>query len=110
MAAVVDQTPNKAETAANLFASAAVTLAKNGPDFASIRSKVRKYNFLFVFIIQLQLFYYFFNVLINNLFFFQMALVSPTEEQFDLLQQRLRQRLDEGRGETIFDVGVGDGK
>lgn len=39
----------------------------------------------------------------------QMAMVSPSEEQFDLLQKKLIQRLEEGRGETIFDVGVGDG-
>ncbi|XP_052129873.1 GTP-binding protein 1 isoform X2 [Frankliniella occidentalis] len=76
MSAVLDQTPNKAETAATLFASAAEISPKNAPDFTSIRSK--------------------------------MALVSPTEEQFDLLQKKLTQRLEEGRGETIFDIGVGE--
>ncbi|KAG8229346.1 hypothetical protein J437_LFUL007154 [Ladona fulva] len=35
------------------------------------------------------------------------ALVSPTEEQFDLLMRSIKERLDDGRGETIFDIGVG---
>jgi hypothetical protein len=42
-------------------------------------------------------------------FILQTALVSPNEKQFDLLQQRLRDRLQDGRGETIFDVGFGEG-
>ncbi len=51
------------------------------------------------------------SLLFNNKmkFNFQMALVSPTEEQFDLLQKKITQRLEEGRGETIFDIGVGEG-
>ncbi|RZF34361.1 hypothetical protein LSTR_LSTR008900 [Laodelphax striatellus] len=36
------------------------------------------------------------------------CLVSPSEEQYDLLQRRMKQRLEDGRGETIFDVGAGD--
>lgn len=43
-------------------------------------------------------------------FLLQTALVSPNEKQFDLLQQRLKERLEDGRGETIFDVGVGEGR
>jgi hypothetical protein len=43
-------------------------------------------------------------------FLLQTALVSPDEKQFDLLQQRLRDTLQDGRGETIFDVGVGEGR
>jgi hypothetical protein len=43
-------------------------------------------------------------------FLLQTALVSPNEKQFDLLQQRLGDRLQDGRGETIFDVGVGEGR
>lgn len=31
-------------------------------------------------------------------------LVAPTEEQFDLLLQRLKQQLGEGRGEVILEV------
>lgn len=42
--------------------------------------------------------------------FLQTALISPNEKQFDLLQRRLKERLEDGRGETIFDVGVGEGK
>jgi hypothetical protein len=42
-------------------------------------------------------------------FLSQTALVSPNEKQFDLLQRRLKERLEDGRGETIFDVGVGEG-
>lgn len=43
-------------------------------------------------------------------FFFQTALVSPTSEQFDLLLRQLRERLDDGRGETIYEIGIGLGK
>lgn len=32
------------------------------------------------------------------------ALVEPSEEQFDLLLQRLKQQLGEGRGEVILEV------
>lgn len=42
--------------------------------------------------------------------FFQTALVSPTSEQFDLLLRQLRERLDDGRGETIYEIGIGLGK
>lgn len=42
MAAVVDQTPNKAETSANLFSNAMENKANNeaGVDYSSIRGKV----------------------------------------------------------------------
>nr|XP_018896421.1 PREDICTED: GTP-binding protein 1 [Bemisia tabaci] len=36
------------------------------------------------------------------------CLISPTEEQFDLLQKRLKERLLNGRGETIYDVGAAE--
>ena len=39
--------------------------------------------------------------------FIQMALISPTDEQFDILLHKLKERLDEGHGETIYEVGVG---
>lgn len=39
-----------------------------------------------------------------NKIFGKSILVSPNEEQFDLLQKRLRQQLDEGRGEVIIEV------
>lgn len=34
----------------------------------------------------------------------QSVLVSPTEEQYDLLLKRLKQQLGEGRGEVILEV------
>lgn len=37
------------------------------------------------------------------------VLVSPTEEQFDLLRKRLQSRIDDSRGETIFEIGIGEG-
>lgn len=36
-----------------------------------------------------------------------MALISPTDEQFDILLHKLKERLDEGHGETIYEVGIG---
>ncbi|XP_022089403.1 GTP-binding protein 1-like [Acanthaster planci] len=37
-------------------------------------------------------------------------LVSPSTEMFDLLQKQLKQRLDDGQGETIYEIGqAGDG-
>lgn len=38
------------------------------------------------------------------------VLVSPTEKQYELLRKRLQGRIDDSRGETIFDIGIGDGK
>lgn len=37
-------------------------------------------------------------------------LVSPTEEQYDMLQEKIKERIEDGRGETIFDIGIGIGK
>uniref|UniRef100_A0A1B6G1C6 GTP-binding protein 1 n=2 Tax=Proconiini TaxID=565685 RepID=A0A1B6G1C6_9HEMI len=73
MAGVVDQTPNTAETAENLFSSPANV--PNPVDYSSIREKT--------------------------------SLVSPNEEQYDLLQKKIKERIEDGRGETIFDIGVG---
>lgn len=39
----------------------------------------------------------------------QLALVSPTGEQYDCLQKHLRERMEEGCGETIYVVGLGTG-
>uniref|UniRef100_A0A6M2DWM5 GTP-binding protein 1 n=1 Tax=Xenopsylla cheopis TaxID=163159 RepID=A0A6M2DWM5_XENCH len=36
------------------------------------------------------------------------VLVSPSEEQYELLLQRLKERVDDGRGETIYDIGIGE--
>lgn len=35
-------------------------------------------------------------------------LVSPTNEQYDLLKKQLEERMTDSRGETIFEIGVGD--
>uniref|UniRef100_A0A8C7LBK4 GTP-binding protein 1 n=1 Tax=Oncorhynchus kisutch TaxID=8019 RepID=A0A8C7LBK4_ONCKI len=37
----------------------------------------------------------------------QLALVSPNGEQYDSLLRQLRERMDEGCGETIYVVGIG---
>uniref|UniRef100_A0A8C7J2Q0 GTP-binding protein 1 n=1 Tax=Oncorhynchus kisutch TaxID=8019 RepID=A0A8C7J2Q0_ONCKI len=39
----------------------------------------------------------------------KLTLVSPTGEQYDSLLRQLRERMDEGCGETIYVVGVGSG-
>ncbi|XP_055704149.1 GTP-binding protein 1 [Phlebotomus papatasi] len=36
------------------------------------------------------------------------VLVSPTEEQFELLKKRLQERIEDSRGETIYEIGMGD--
>uniref|UniRef100_A0A0A9XRM5 GTP-binding protein 1 n=1 Tax=Lygus hesperus TaxID=30085 RepID=A0A0A9XRM5_LYGHE len=36
------------------------------------------------------------------------SLISPTSEQYDLLQKKLKELVEVGRGETIFDIGVGE--
>lgn len=40
----------------------------------------------------------------------QLVLVSPTGEQYDSLLRHLRERIDEGCGETIYVVGMGSGE
>lgn len=35
------------------------------------------------------------------------ALVSPNEKEFDLIQKKLEKLMEDGRGETIFEVGIG---
>ena len=37
----------------------------------------------------------------------QVSLLSPSDEQFDVLLQKLMERLEEGQGETIYEIGVG---
>ncbi|XP_046745069.1 GTP-binding protein 1 [Diprion similis] len=36
------------------------------------------------------------------------VLVSPTEDQYELLLRRLQERIQDGGSETIFDIGVGE--
>lgn len=37
------------------------------------------------------------------------VLVSPNEEQFELLKKCLEERTQDSRGETIYEIGVGEG-
>lgn len=41
---------------------------------------------------------------------FQNVLVSPSEDQYELLSRRLKERIQDGGSETIFDIGVAEGK
>ena len=34
-----------------------------------------------------------------------MALVAPTEEEYELILTRIKNLMEDGRGETIFEVG-----
>uniref|UniRef100_A0AAG5D9W8 GTP-binding protein 1 n=1 Tax=Anopheles atroparvus TaxID=41427 RepID=A0AAG5D9W8_ANOAO len=36
------------------------------------------------------------------------VLVCPTEEQFDLLMKRLEERISASRGETVYEIGIGE--
>jgi len=38
------------------------------------------------------------------------VLVQPTEEQIELLQKRLQDRIADNCGETIYEIGVGEGE
>lgn len=40
----------------------------------------------------------------------KLALVSPNGEQYDSLLRQLRDRMEEGCGETIYVVGMGSGE
>ena len=44
------------------------------------------------------------------MFVFQLVLVSPSGDQYDSLLRQLRERMDEGCGETIYVVGMGSGE
>lgn len=37
-------------------------------------------------------------------------MISPNAEQYDLLHQRLKERLEESHGETIYDIGIAQGE
>ena len=37
-------------------------------------------------------------------------LVSPSEDQYELLLRKLKERIQDGGSETIFDIGIGEGK
>uniref|UniRef100_A0A182K5M9 GTP-binding protein 1 n=1 Tax=Anopheles christyi TaxID=43041 RepID=A0A182K5M9_9DIPT len=36
------------------------------------------------------------------------VLVGPTEDQFDLLMKRLEERISASRGETVYEIGIGE--
>lgn len=40
----------------------------------------------------------------------QDALVKPTESQYDLLVKKMQYLVEMGNGETILEVGAGEGK
>ena len=48
-----------------------------------------------------------FSAIPEHIILFQLALVSPDDDQFDVLHQKLMERLEEGQGETIYELGVG---
>jgi len=37
------------------------------------------------------------------------ALVSPDEKEYELITAKMKEMMEDGRGETIFELGVGDG-
>lgn len=37
----------------------------------------------------------------------QLQFVSPSAEEFDILQRQMKARIEEGQGETIYEIGVG---
>ena len=37
----------------------------------------------------------------------QLQYVSPGAEEFDTLQRQMKARIEEGQGETIYEIGVG---
>lgn len=41
---------------------------------------------------------------------FQNVLVSPSEDQYELLLRRLKERIQDGGSETIFDIGIAEGQ
>lgn len=42
-------------------------------------------------------------------FLFQNVLVSPSEDQYELLLRRLKERIQDGGSETIFEIGIAEG-
>jgi len=37
----------------------------------------------------------------------KLQFVSPSAEEFDILQRQMKARIEEGQGETIYEIGVG---
>ena len=40
-------------------------------------------------------------------FFFQTALVSPTNDEYEFIVETIKERVEEGQGETIYEIGTG---
>lgn len=40
----------------------------------------------------------------------KLSLVDPTDDQFETLKEQLQRRMSENRGETIYELGVNEGK
>ncbi|KAI5717011.1 hypothetical protein M8J76_016071 [Diaphorina citri] len=80
MASIVDQTPCTAENAASVFETRIHERDDDLPEASPAdHSMLQSKN----------------------------CLISPTEEQFDLLQKKIKSLIDNGRGETIYDIGIG---
>lgn len=76
----------------------------NGIDFSSVNTKVICCKYLYWNNIGLLTILY---CLIITLM--QDALVKPTESQFDLLVKKIQYLIEMGNGETILEVGAGEG-
>ena len=37
----------------------------------------------------------------------QLEFVSPSAEEFDVLRQQMKARMEEGQGEAIYEIGIG---
>lgn len=72
-------------------------------DYSSIRGKVCLLKLTFYLTIQRHKLYI---IQYNQ---FQSVLVSPSEDQYELLLRRLKERIQGGGSETIFDIGIGEG-
>lgn len=48
------------------------------------------------------------NVDLSSVRFNKSILISPTEEQYELLLKKLAKRIEDNRGETIYDIGIGE--
>ena len=42
-----------------------------------------------------------------NIFIFQTALVSPTNDEYEFILETIKERVEEGQGETIYEIGTG---
>ena len=82
MAHLVDQSMENGSStgAANLFAAAAAAMDHDGAENMSEMSAVSR----------------------------ACALVSPSEQEYEYIQSRVKELMEEGRGETIMELGAGE--